>query len=404
MRKYVFIIIMMFVTSLCICVYAEDINSLQEQSNDLTEKLDITNNMLQAVQDELSQNMQQLQELDSQILQSQVEINTVNEEIAEIEEQISENEEKLKQIQEESDKLQDTVDERLILMYERPKLQFLQILLESKSANEFISTYYALKELIKYDDELIKTVKQQKNEIETTKKILEEKRNIVIAQKQKLQKKSRILENDKIKRNYYVSKLTEEEKNLQEQIDDYNSQVQEIEAEIKFLALNSISEDYIGGAMIWPIPGYTNITSKYGMRVHPITNAYKLHTGMDVGAPMGASFVASANGIVVKATYNNAYGNMVIIDHGGGVQTLYAHGSEIVAQLGQTVSAGDEILKVGSTGYSTGAHAHFEIRINGITVNPEEYLLEDNFSKLKEKTDQTEEKEETEETKQEDQE
>ena len=149
------------------------------------------------------------------------------------------------------------------------------------------------------------------------------------------------------------------------------------------MALNSISADYIGGAMTWPIPGYTTITSEYGMRVHPITGAYKLHTGTDIGAPMGADFVSAAKGVVVKATYNAAYGNMVIIDHGGGVQTLYAHGSEILVQVGQEVEAGTPVLKVGSTGYSTGPHAHFEIRINGQTVNPLEYLLkQDELQKI----------------------
>ena len=133
--------------------------------------------------------------------------------------------------------------------------------------------------------------------------------------------------------------------------------------------------------MIWPIPGYTRITSHFGMRVHPITEAYKLHTGMDVSAPIGASFVAAANGIVVKATYSTSYGNMVIIDHGGGVQTLYAHGSEIIAQIGQTVATGDEVLKVGSTGYSTGPHAHFEIRINGQTIDPEKFLVKNETDK-----------------------
>ena len=87
-----------------------------------------------------------------------------------------------------------------------------------------------------------------------------------------------------------------------------------------------------------------------------------------------------------------AYGNMVIIDHGGGVQTLYAHGSEILVQVGQEVEAGTTVLKVGSTGYSTGPHAHFEIRINGQTVNPIEYLLTDNFNqKLEEEKSKAEE-------------
>ena len=110
------------------------------------------------------------------------------------------------------------------------------------------------------------------------------------------------------------------------------------------------------------------------MRTHPITGLYSLHTGTDVGAPIGTNFVAAASGVVTKASYNKYYGNMVIIDHGGGVQTLYAHGSEIVVQIGDLVSAGDVILKVGSTGYSTGPHAHFEIRIDGKTVNPLEHV------------------------------
>ena len=193
-------------------------------------------------------------------------------------------------------------------------------------------------------------------------------------------KKTQVLANTKTMREYYISKLSTEEQELQAKIDEYNNQVASIEAEIKLLALNSISEDYIGGAMIWPVPGYTSITSEYGMRVHPITGAYKLHTGVDIGAPLGANFVAAANGIVSKATFNAAYGNMVIIDHGGGVQTLYAHGSEILVQVGQTVEAGTPILKGGSTGYSTGPHAHFEIRIDGQTINPLDYLLKDENS------------------------
>ena len=379
MRKSKWIVIIsLIICSLCICVYAEDLTGLQEQSNELAEQLNETNNRLQAVQDEISQNMQQLQEIDAQIVQAQEELNTINIQVDELIKQIEENEQKLQKVQKEYDDMQELLDARLIAMYKAPKLQNLDILLKSKSITEFLGNYYAMKQLAEYDTKLLETVKQQKNEIETTKKILVEKKKQVVTDKQTQQKKSQVLSNTKTMREYYLSKLTTEELELQTKIDEYNLQVAEIEAEIKLLALNSISEEYIGGAMIWPVPGYTGITSEYGMRVHPITGAYKLHTGVDIGAPMGASFVAAANGIVSKATYNPAYGNMVIIDHGGGVQTLYAHGSEIIAQVGQTVVAGDEVLKVGSTGYSTGPHAHFEIRINGQTVNPLEFLVKIN--------------------------
>ena len=110
------------------------------------------------------------------------------------------------------------------------------------------------------------------------------------------------------------------------------------------------------------------------MRTHPITGVYKLHTGVDISAPMGANFVAANDGIVVKAEYNVAYGKMVVIDHGGGISTLYAHGSEILVEVGQEVKRNEAVLKVGSTGYSTGAHAHFEVRKNGVVTNPMPYI------------------------------
>ena len=381
MRKIIStILILVIISSLCICVYAQDLTGLQEQSSEITEALNETNNRLQAVQEELSTNMQQLQDLDNQIAQSQEELSTINTDIDKLMEQIKENEEKLAKTQEEYDNIQGLLDARLIQMYEAPEFQFLQVLLESKNVTDFLSTYYAMKELAEYDAELLDTVKKQKQDIETTKQILAEKKQQVITSKQTLAKKTQVLANTKTMREYYISKLSTEEQELQAKIDEYNNQVASIEAEIKLLALNSISEDYIGGAMIWPVPGYTSITSEYGMRVHPITGAYKLHTGVDIGAPLGANFVAAANGIVSKATFNAAYGNMVIIDHGGGVQTLYAHGSEILVQVGQTVEAGTPILKVGSTGYSTGPHAHFEIRIDGQTINPLDYLLKDENS------------------------
>ena len=393
MRRLITIILILIITcSLCICVHAQDLTELQEQSSQLTQAINESNNRLQAVQDELSTNMQELQELDSQIAQSQNELNNINTDINDLMKQITENEEKLNKTQAEFDKIQDLLDARIIKMYETPKFEFLQVILASKNATEFLSTYYAMKELAEYDKELLDTVRKQKEEIETTKKILAEKKRQVVASKQTQQKKAQVLANTKTMRQYYISKLSTEEQELQAKIDDYNNQVETIEAEIKLMALNSVSADYIGGALTWPIPGYNTITSEFGMRVHPITGAYKLHTGTDIGAPMGADFVAMGKGVVTKASMTPAYGNMVIIDHGGGVQTLYAHGSEILVQVGQEVEAGTPVLKVGSTGYSTGPHAHFEIRINGQPVNPMDYLLnKDELQKITQKNENNQE-------------
>ena len=362
MRKYlttILTIVTISVTS--ICVYAENITDLQEKSNQINQSITETNNRLQAVQEQMSENMQQLQELDTQLAQSEEELNKINIEVSTLTTQISENEQKLSNAQEKYDKIKKVLDARVIEIYKSDNLQLLGVLFASKNVKEFFQTYDKLILLSKYDKTLLDSAEQQIEEIEVTKKILAEK-------------KKQIVESSKTKRQYYLSKLTKQEQELQAQIDEYNAQVTQIENEIKLLALGSIGEDYVGGTLVWPVPGRTSLTSLYGMRVHPITGAYKLHTGIDISAPLGTYFVAAANGVVSKATYNTAYGNMVIIDHGGGVQTLYAHGNSILVQVGDEVKAGTPVLEVGSTGYSTGPHAHFEVRINGNFANPEDYF------------------------------
>ena len=140
--------------------------------------------------------------------------------------------------------------------------------------------------------------------------------------------------------------MNAEELALQQQVEEYQVQMQEIESEIRLLSLASENAEYVGGTFAWPVPGYTRISSPFGMRTHPITGVYKLHTGTDISAPFGATFVAANSGVVTKASYNTAYGNMVILDHGGGISSLYAHGSEILVRTNETVVQGQAVLKV----------------------------------------------------------
>ena len=110
------------------------------------------------------------------------------------------------------------------------------------------------------------------------------------------------------------------------------------------------------------------------MRTHPITGVYKLHNGIDIAAAKNAKIVAAASGTVTTVSYTNAWGNYVIITHSGGVQTLYAHMTEATVSEGQKVSAGEQIGKVGDTGYATGYHLHFTVMVNGSSVDPMKYL------------------------------
>jgi len=126
------------------------------------------------------------------------------------------------------------------------------------------------------------------------------------------------------------------------------------------------------GRLRYPIDA--PVTSEYGWRVHPVYGTRKLHTGMDFGAPTGAAIHAAADGVVVTAGSMGGYGNAVVIDHGGGLATLYAHQSRVAVRVGQRVSTGQVIGYVGSTGLSTGPHLHFEVRVGGNPVNPRGYL------------------------------
>lgn len=146
------------------------------------------------------------------------------------------------------------------------------------------------------------------------------------------------------------------------------------------LASRSGSGQY-NGTMAWPVPGFYNVTSPFGMRLHPVLGGYRMHTGIDIGRngsqPIaGAAIVAAGSGKVITAAYLSGYGNTVMIDHGNGVVTLYAHqvNGGIKVSVGQTVTRGQRIGTVGSTGYATGPHLHFEVRINGTPVDPMGYL------------------------------
>ena len=153
-----------------------------------------------------------------------------------------------------------------------------------------------------------------------------------------------------------------------------------VEKAMKFL---TISDDEVNldtgtflpdGATSFPAPSHTRVSSPFGWRVHPIFGTRKLHTGTDFPTPMGTPIVAVRNGVVSRASSMGGYGNAVMIDHGGGVTTLYAHNSSLTVSQGQTVSAGQVIAKAGSTGYSTGPHCHFEVRQNGGFIDPMTWL------------------------------
>ena len=347
---------------------------LQTQRSDLQNQLNEANGQLNEVQSNLSENLQQVEKLDSRIETAEQELAEQESKITELKDSIEEIETQLNSVTEKYNKQVELFKKRMVAIYMAGDTQYLDVLLKSSSLSDFISSYYLISQLTEIDENLLNDLETKKKTMDLSRQKLENEKKELATIIENQTRTTRTLQNTKKMRENFIAKLSDDEKNLQAKIDEINKQYEEVNQQILALAQNGIDTAYIGGELAWPVPGYTRITSKYAMRVHPITGQYKLHTGVDIGAPLGANFVAANDGVVVKAGLNAAYGNMVIIDHGGGISTLYAHGSEILVEVGQTVKRGDPILKVGSTGYSTGPHAHFEVRINGVTTDPLPYI------------------------------
>ena len=352
-----------------------DIEYLNQERDSLEKEITSKESIISYNEEEMSAMLVEIEELSQQISDKENEVDELLLKAEEIEKYVNSTQAKLDVAQEEFDKQKEILDGRLVAMYKMGKVEYIDFLLNSESLSAFLSNYYLVSKIIKADSDLLSEVQEKRDSIlaleETLKNYQDElEYNIDEATKTKIS-----LTNSKVIKDNKVATLTKDDLEYHKQIEEYRNQIAALEARIKLLAAaNASGTPYVGGDFVWPVPGFNGITSKFGMRTHPITGVYKLHTGVDIGAPTGANFVASNKGIVIAAEYNTAYGNFVMIDHGGGIQTLYAHGSQIVTSVGQEVNAGDVVLKVGSTGYATGPHAHFEVRINGTPVEPLTYL------------------------------
>lgn len=367
-------IIVLSLIGLCGIVVAENLEDLQNKKNDLQNQINESNEQIEEIKIELTENLEQLNNINEKIYNYETEIITLETDLNTIEEETKKILEKLNIVETNYNLQKEAFQARMVAIYEAGDVVYLDVLLNSNSFSDFISNYYLIGEIAKYDNDLLENIEQQKDQIENTKSILEEKKENLQQLKKNKEKTTIALENSKVIRNSYIDKLSEQEKETQNKIDEYQKELNNLETQIVALTTGNIGSDYVGGEFAWPAPGYTTITSRYGMRIHPILKTARVHTGTDIAMPTGAYVIAANDGVVIKSMYVTGYGNMVMIDHGGGVSTLYGHGSELIAQTGQEVKKGDIIMKAGSTGWSTGPHLHFEVRINGTAVDSLPYI------------------------------
>ncbi len=391
MRKKILSCILMclIIVSFSINVFSVDENqetnsttenkTLEEQQKELNTKIDESNTKLEYVQGEMGETLKKVEELNDSITDYEAQYSDLENQITTLENQIKNGSAQIQEIQEEYDRKEKILKRRTVALYEAGETTYLDFLLTSKSIVEFLSNYFMISEIIEYDNNLLEELDYKKTKLEEAKQKQEEQEKELRVAKNKINSTNILLNNTKILKENYMLKLTDEEKTLQEQIAQYKEEQADLERKI-LASINwagTMSIKFTGGVMVWPIAMEgTYITSGYGNRLHPIQGVYKNHAGIDISGSNvnGAPVVAAADGVVTYAGWIGGYGNCIIINHGSGIVSLYGHGSETVATVGQVVKQGDIIMKVGSTGNSTGPHVHFEIRKNGEVVDPIPYL------------------------------
>lgn len=386
-KRIISIILIVFILQyFCTFVFAEnsvnneitnETENLEEQKKEVEDKIKDSNIKLEYLQDELSATMLRVQEIEDKVIEYENDSKELGQKVDTLQTSIDDAQSKLEIATQNYDEKMDILAKRLVTMYESGDTTYLDVLLKSKNLTDFISRYYVIEEMAEYDTEIINQIKEEKENIETTRQKLENEQAEIKVVKAKAEQTSIVLNNTKTLQNSYIKKLSSEEKKLQEQITSFKQEEAEIEAKI-LAATNGIDADiqYTGGEMLWPVAiEGTVITSNFGIREHPIQGVVKEHTGIDIGnAPLGTPVVAAADGIVSYAGWLGGYGNCVMINHGDGIVTLYGHGNKILTTVGAEVKKGDTIMEVGSTGNSTGPHLHFEVRVNGICTNPLAYV------------------------------
>jgi murein DD-endopeptidase MepM/ murein hydrolase activator NlpD len=264
-----------------------------------------------------------------------------------------------------------SLQKRLRTMYKNGDIGMVQILLGSDNITDFMTNMDMVQKIFNNDVDVLKEMEEQHQKIEVQKKQLETLQAQLVAEKQKEADKQVGLEASRGEVTNLKAQVASSNDKLADQIDDLNAEADRLVDEIRKLQGN---QAFVGGNFCWPSASSTRVTSEFGYRIHPILKVKKLHTGLDIGAAAGTNVLAANSGTVIKAGWNNSYGNVVMIDHGGGIVTLYAHNSKLLVKTGDVVTKGQVISLVGSTGNSTGPHIHFEVRVNGEYQNPRNWL------------------------------
>ena len=336
-----------------------------KRKNELKAQLSGLTNDLSALQKQISL-------LDSQIEAQQDEIDAQEELLTELTQMIADKTIELEESERQQAEQYAQLRSRLRYMVEHGTTSSLSILLSSDSFSDFLNRYEIIRQISLRDENLFEQLKAIRDKVLTEKQELEDTKKEAEDTKLQMETNKAELEAQMEAKRKQMDSIQLAQKNVK---DAYAAMIEtedELMAQYKKAAAEYAAQStYVGGTFMWPLPAGNNVvTCKYGMRTHPITGKRKLHTGVDLRAATGTKVYAANKGTVTTSGYSSAWGNYIIISHGGGITTLYAHMSKRSVSKDDKVKQGDIIGYSGNTGYSTAPHLHFEISKNGSTYNP----------------------------------
>lgn len=318
----------------------------------------------------------------------------LQEKIAELTNAIKESEDNIVILEERIKSNEELFKKRVRVMYGNKSLNSVEVLFASSNIRDFLSRFFLMQSMADHDKKLITSLKNDKIQLVKEKESLEANRATLIAENKNLEIERQSYQEEVARYDALIIKLEasieyseSELKALEDKIKRLGDNIS-FEEKVKASALRKISENKLqeeiktgyvptnSGEMGWPLPNNHYISSYFGWRPSPMGNGTGMrHTGIDIPAPMGTPVYSATDGVVLRAGWDNTgYGNAVFIKYGNNITIIYGHNSQLVVSPGQTVSKGQVIAMVGSTGYSTGAHLHFEVRVNNSPVDPLPYL------------------------------